>query len=282
MPTYFTSADGETLTPTKWAGSPWSEKQISGPVVCGAFARALERHVPPDFIPIRLTVDMFSPVLKQPFTVDTEVMRKGSRIVVVDAEIVQDGKPRARAAAVIAAAADDPRGETWHAPVDELLTPPERTARDGGDVPLFRSGDQDWSTDYLGNQNALRKSVWQDQGHLIEGEESSGFVRAAMVAENTSMVCNWGSEGVGFINSDLTVALSRMPHSADFGLLAIDQLMGRGVAVGSAYLFDRDGAFGIATVSALSNVRRQLDLASLAEEHGWDNRGDAEGGPTPP
>ncbi|MGV9860636.1 acyl-CoA thioesterase domain-containing protein [Gordonia sp. NPDC003425] len=274
MPFYFT-ADGETLTPTNYAGSPWSPKQLGGPVVCGAFARALERYIPEGFQPIRLTVDMFSPVLRQPCTVDTEVMRQGSRIVVVDATIVQEGKPRARAAAVIAVEADDPRGETWHAPVDALLTAPDRTAVAGGNIPLFRSGDHDWTTDYLSNQNARRKSVWQDQAPLVEGEESSGFVRAAMVAENTSLVCNWGTDGVGFINSDLTVALSRMPRTPDFGLLAIDQLVGAGVAVGSAYLFDRDGAFGIATVTALSNTRRQLDIAGLADEHGWSEGPDA-------
>lgn len=276
MRTYFTTTDGETLIPTEWAGSPWSPKQLSGPVVCGAFARALDRHVPADFLPIRLSVDMFSPILKQPFIVDTQVMRKGSRIIVVDAEIVQEGKARARAAAVIAAVADDPRGATWHAPVDALLTPPDRVARDGGNVPLFRSGEQGWSTDYLSNQNALRKTIWQDQAQLVENEQSSGFVRAAMVAENTSMVCNWGSEGVGYINSDLTVALSRLPHSPDFGLLAIDQIVGAGVAVGSAYVFDRDGAFGLATVTALSNTRRQLDIASLAEKHRWRERADAD------
>lgn len=271
MVEYF-HVDGDALVPTEWAGSPWSPTQLGGPAVCGLFARALERFVPVGFLPIRLTVDMFSPVLKQPVFVQVEVMRQGSRIVVVDALIVQDGTPRARAAAVIAAQADNPRGETWHADPGALLDPPDRVAVAGGNVPLFRSGDHPWSTDYRTNQNSLRKSIWQDQATLVAGEQNSGFVLAAMVAENTSMVCNWGSDGVGFINSDLTVALARMPETPDFGLIAIDQLLGAGVAVGSAYLFDRAGVFGISTVTALSNTRRHLDIAQLADEHGWAER----------
>ena len=70
------------------------------------------------------------------------------------------------------------------------------------------------------------------------------------------------SEGIGFINADLTVTLSRLPRSGDIGLEADEHLSDAGVAVGTATLFDRDGTFGTGTVVAVSNAGRQIDFTA--------------------
>jgi hypothetical protein len=84
-----------------------------------------------------------------------------------------------------------------------------------------------------------------------------------MAAEQTSMVTNWSSAGVGFINTDLTLALVRMPEGADIGLEADNHLSRNGIAAGTATLFDRHGTFGSAMITAVSNAARQITASHL-------------------
>lgn len=97
---------------------------------------------------------------------------------------------------------------------------------------------------------------------LVAGEEMSPFVRAAVMAETTSLVCHWGSAGAGFINIDTTLALNRLPRGTGLGLRADNQRSHAGISVGTATMFDRDGYIGSCTVTAISNARRQVDLGA--------------------
>lgn len=73
---------------------------------------------------------------------------------------------------------------------------------------------------------------------------------------------NWGTAGVGFINTDLTLVFSRLPEGPEIGIEADNHISADGISVGSATLFDRRGAVGTCVVSALANVRRQVDCTS--------------------
>ena len=86
-----------------------------------------------------------------------------------------------------------------------------------------------------------------------------------MAGEPTSLMTNWGSEGVGFINVDLTLVLARLPEGPDVGIEADDHISSDGLAVGTATMFDRGGPIGTCVVSALSNARRQVDFAGQGE-----------------
>ncbi|MGZ5409906.1 MAG: hypothetical protein ACXWDJ_07910 [Aeromicrobium sp.] len=78
-------------------------------------------------------------------------------------------------------------------------------------------------------------------------------VRAgAIVAEATSLVTNLGTKGVGYINSDLTVALSRLPVDDWICIQGDSHWASDGIAVGAATLFDHEGAFG----SGMTDLRR--------------------------
>ncbi len=79
---------------------------------------------------------------------------------------------------------------------------------------------------------------------VVQGQPNSPFVRAAMAAEGTSLVTNLGTAGVGYINGDLTVALSRLPGDEWIGVQADSHLAADGVAVGASTLFDSAGPFG--------------------------------------
>src|SRR5699024_9116240 len=139
----------------------------------------------------------------------------------------------------------------WRA--DRRVEPPDHCASaemGPGTRPFRGSGDTAgyWSQDMGAHQGDRRKRSWNRSLDVVADEGATPFQRAVTLGEATSLMTNWGTEGIGFINADLTVALARLPRSADFGIEADEHLGADGVAVGTASLFDRDGVFGTGTV----------------------------------
>jgi len=97
---------------------------------------------------------------------------------------------------------------------------------------------------------------------VVEGAPVTPFVRAVMAAEGTSLVTNLGTEGIGYINGDLTVALARLPQDDWIGVQADSHWTADGVSVGAATLFDGAGAFGTGVVTAISNTDAQIDFTN--------------------
>ncbi len=107
--------------------------------------------------------------------------------------------------------------------------------------------------------------MWSRGISAVAGEDATPFVAAAIIGESTSLVTNWSSAGVAFINTDLTLTLARMPQTNEMGVEADNHVSANGIAACSAVLYDRDGMLGTCVVSALSNPTRELDIAQLAE-----------------
>ncbi|MBB5917290.1 hypothetical protein BJY24_006202 [Nocardia transvalensis] len=258
--------EGAGYTPRPVAASQWSSDQIVGPALCGLLARALERDQGEDgFVPARLTVDLFKPARMRPLTVTTTLVRGGKRIRLADAVVLEDGVPAARASVVFLRPSQEPPGAIWKRDRQPVPPPAGLSPRpDGPDAPLWHSdGSETWSRRPSDHENATRKRSWLRPVPVIPGEELSPFVLAAMAGEQTSMVTNWSDAGVGFINTDLTLALSRMPIGPDVGLEADNHLSEDGIAVGAATLFDRHGAFGSALITAVANAARQITASHL-------------------
>lgn len=263
---FFTLGAGGEYLPTRYARSAWTDEMVNGPAVVAAAARSLQdEHGLEGFQPARLTVDLFAPVRFEPLTVRTEDVRSGNRIRVSDAHVEQDGRTVARATLVQLRRGEQPPGEIWRSgrvtePPAEVLAEPLRA----GQRPFFGSDTSPgrWSTDMGAAQGSGRKSFWHRPLDVIEGVPATPFQRAVTLAESTSLMTHWGTEGIGFINADLTVALARLPRSEDIGIEADEHLSDAGVAVGTATRFDRDGVFGTGTVVAVSNAGRQIDFTS--------------------
>lgn len=117
-----------------------------------------------------------------------------------------------------------------------------------------------WSRAIADHQNASRKRFMNRTITVVQGQPNSPFVRAAMAAEGTSLVTNLGTAGVGYINGDLTVALSRLPGDEWIGVQADSHWAADGVAVGASTLYDSAGAFGTGLVTAISNPAAQIDF----------------------
>lgn len=260
MVSFFTKR-GDLLVAEPLGISPWSPTTLSGTGVCGLFARQLEAHCPAGFVPARLTVDLFSPVLHEPIRVDSRVVRQGSRITVADATIVQDEQIRARASVAFLTTGPEPEGRVW-VPEPNLPVPPEGCTSPDGSPPLFKSGEREWTHEFAANQNADRKTSWHSLPALVDGEPISPFQRAAVLGDATNQVCHWGSHGAGYINADMTLTLSRLPRGYELGLRADNAISSDGISIGTATLYDREGALGTCVVTTLSNARRRIDFAA--------------------
>lgn len=257
MTPFFTSGASGALVPQEISVSVWSASQIGGYAVCGALARQIENHSDTTgFMPSRLTVDLLMPVRAEPLTVTSGTVRRGRRIIVIDAAVIQAGEPRARATAIYLPVTEDPPGRVWTS-ADLPLAPPTKPFHGS---PLVKSGDNEWTTDFSRTNDAERKSIWQRFPPLVDDEPLTSFQNAALIAENTSLICNWGTHGPGYINTDTTLALSRLPEGPGIGLRADEHLSRHGIAVGTATLFDHVGPAGKCTVTAIANARRQQNL----------------------
>ncbi|WP_405136864.1 acyl-CoA thioesterase domain-containing protein [Nocardia sp. NBC_01388] len=266
VPAYFDVVDGG-FEATRFAASQWSSAQVVGPAICGLMARQLElEHATDGFVPVRLTVDMFSAARFEHTTMPTVRVRDGKRIRVADVSVVQGGKVAARASVVLLQPSEQPPGQLWQREFQPQPPPLEIAPTTSlPQVPLFNTDANpgEWSSVPTAHENNARKRTWQNPIRVVTGEELSPFQRAALVGEATSMMTNWGDAGIGFINTDMTLALSRMPQAGQIGVEADSHISDRGMAVGVATLFDRAGAFGSCMVTSVSNAGRQISSAQL-------------------
>jgi len=256
--------DGRTVyRATSISVSSWAPTMVGGFAVCGLIAHVLEPLCPEGFVPARLGVDLFAPVPVAGVEVSTRVVREGNRIVVVDASVTDGEREVTRASVTFLRRTEEPPGEVWERqrmpeppPLD--LHPPT----EGPFIPWFAS-DDDWSEAMGVLQNPGRKRMWQNGIPIVEGQGPSPFERAAMISDAASMVTHWGSEGVGFINADVQLALCRLPEPDGVGIEADRQASYDGVSVGVATLYDRRGVIGSVHLSALANARRQVDFSEV-------------------
>src|SRR6267143_4705438 len=94
----FFTTDRDAFIPTDAARGPWDPKSLHGRVIVGLLAFAIEqRHGSGDFVPARLTVDMFRLPGFAPIEVKSRLIREGLRIRVVEADFHSGGVAMARA-----------------------------------------------------------------------------------------------------------------------------------------------------------------------------------------
>lgn len=256
---HFTPTDDGGFMPTSFAQSHWGDDHLNGPAVVGIAARALENHCgSAEFMPTRFTADLFRAARNARTTVDVRVVRDGRRVRSAECDVVQDGRAVARATLVQYRRSSAPPGEQWTAPTS-VVSPP---APDDQLAPYIGSDDGGWTRSPAAHQNASRKRFFNDGVNVVSGESLSPFVRAVMLAEATSLVTNLGTKGIGYINGDLTVALSRLPLDEWIMIQGDSHFASDGVAVGTATLFDHQGPFGSGMVTAVANPAAQIDFTS--------------------
>jgi hypothetical protein len=258
-PAHFTQSGEDLYQPTTFAQSHWGADHLNGPAVVGLAARALETKFGlPEFMPTRLTVDLFKAARGVPTTTQVTLIRDGRRVRNSECVITQGDATVARATLVQYRSSEAPPGQEWASASD--FTWPQELG--GAGMSYMGSDGAGWTKGIAEHQNTSRKRFINRMVDVVEGYDNTPFVRGAMVAEGTSLVTNLGSAGVGYINGDLTVALARLPVDEWMGVQADSHWASDGISVGTATLFDRIGPFGSGLVTAVANPAAQIDFAN--------------------
>jgi acyl-coenzyme A thioesterase PaaI-like protein len=253
-PTPFFSSDGDTFVPNEIARGGWGPT-LGGHVVGGLLARSVEaKRADPDLVPARFTVDILRRVAAEPVEVHSNVLRTGRRNQSIDATMTQRGEVVARASTLFLRRSAQPAGLPW---TTEIAMPPQpaEPAEFDDSAPLFikpfgreaDEGDNPW-------QWAGPRFAWVRHIHaLVDDEEPTPFVCAAMAVDVTASLTGFSEAGLGFINADYTMTLCRLPDGPLIGLAALTHYSDAGIATGSASLFDIHGPIGTGVTTAAAN-----------------------------
>ena len=251
----FFRRDGDLYLPTPAGRGPWNPNSLHGRIIIGLLGQVLEeRHGDPAFIPARLTVDMYRLPGFDPVEVTTRVVRDGGRIRVADAEFISGGVSMARATCQFLRRGEAPAGrvwapEPWNVPApNEIEAPPDNRSGMGG-MWAMRS--------ISGGFGAVeQRRVWMSEvREVVEGVPLTPFQRIAVAVDFVSPLAHVGDQGLGYINSDVTLYLHRLPAAEWIGFEAVYHGADEGVAVGEARLYDEQGPIGVAGCVALSQRR---------------------------
>jgi hypothetical protein len=251
----FFTRDGERLVPSDCARGPWTAGSLHGRVVIGLLGAEIERrHGDDAYLPARLTVDLYRAPSMAPLEVVTKVVRDGHRIRVIDAELISEGKSAARASCQLLRRTANPPGEVWSAP--DWDAPAPEALEDLGDVANTMGGM--WGLRRISGRigQAEQRRAWMREVRpLVAGEALTPFVRVATSCDYASPLANAGDNGLGFINSDLTLYLHRLPAGEWIGFESTTHGATDGVAVGHCNLYDQAGRIGWASACALAQSK---------------------------
>jgi len=102
-----------------------------------------------------------------------------------------------------------------------------------------------------------QKRMWMaEQRCLVNDVPLTPWMRAALLADFTNPWANSGEGGLGYINSDVTLYLHRLPVDEWIGMEVVNHQASDGVALGECWLYDRNGSIGTSTVTGLAQARR--------------------------
>jgi hypothetical protein len=252
----FFLSDRDGFRPTPVCRGPWDPTSLHGRVVAGLLAHEIERrHGDPALLPARLTVDLYRLPGFAPVTVTTSIVRDGHRIKVVDAEFISDGVSVGRATCQLLRRGESPPGRVWMPPVWDAPKPHEIPAPEdgmGGMGGMWAVRPIDGAFGAVG-----RKRLWMSEvRELVGGIPLTPFTRVALAADFASPFANSGDAGLGYINTDITLYLSRLPRTAWLGFDVVNHHADDGIAHGQCRLYDEDGPIGTSSVAALAASRR--------------------------
>jgi Thioesterase-like superfamily len=257
----FFTRDRDAYIPTPVASGPWDPKSLHGRVIIGLLAFAIEqRHGADDFVPARLTVDMFRLPNLSPIEVTTKLIRDGLRIKVVEADFVSGGVAMARASCQLLRKTQNPAGRVWSPPNWEVPAPADIAVPDDPRLGMHGKWNTRPITGHMGTLGPRR--LWMSEVRdLVEGAPLTPFVRAAVAADFASPFANAGDQGLSYINSDVTLYLHRLPVKEWIGFEVMNHHATDGIAIGECFLYDALGPIGSSTVAALAQRKPMAAVA---------------------
>ena len=167
----------------------------------------------------------------------------------------------ARASCQLLRRTENAPGNVWSPPNWDAPQPAEIPAPT--DPRLGMNGK--WTTrPIVGAMGSLGpRRLWMSEvRELVEGVPMTPFVHVATGADFASPFANAGDQGLGYINSDVTLYLHRLPVTRWVGFDVVNHHASDGVAIGECWLYDEQGPIGTSTVAALA--QKQADDESAA------------------
>jgi hypothetical protein len=156
--------------------------------------------------------------------------------------------------------------KTENAP-GNVWSPPNWDAPKPSDIPkptdprLGMNGK--WTTrPIVGHMGSLGpRRLWMSEvRELVEGVPMSPFVHVATGADFASPFANAGDHGLGYINSDVTLYLHRLPVTPWVGFDVVNHHATDGIAIGECWLYDEKGPIGTSTVAALAQRKPMTNV----------------------
>lgn len=246
--------DGAGFLANPVSRGPWNPQSLHGRVIIGLLAFAIEeRHGDAAYTPARLTVDMYRLPDFSPLTVETRAVRDGYRIKVIEAELFSGGASVGRAVAQLLRRTEEPPGRVWTRPDWDAPAPDQLTAP-AADLALGGM----WAMRAVeGRMGAVgpRRTWMSEVRELVAGAPLTPWMRAALACDFASPFANAGEAGLAYINTDVTLYLSRPPAGEWIGFEVADHQSSQGVAIGECWLYDTLGPIGSASVCALAQKR---------------------------
>jgi Thioesterase-like superfamily len=134
----------------------------------------LELHCgSPEFMPARMTVDLFRAARGVPTTVGVRVVCDGRRVCNAECDVLQDGRPVAHAILAQYRRSTAPPGQLWAAPVSSMAMPVTDDA-----VPTNIGSDEaGWGRSPAAHQNASRKRCCNKTINVPAGDLTSAVNR---------------------------------------------------------------------------------------------------------
>ena len=237
--------DNDIYIPTEMTTGPWGPDRLHGGAIAGLLGYALENAS------TREELAFARPVPLGPLKVETNVVRDGNRLEVLEATILANDAPVAKGSLL--------KIKPTQIEVPEHGVPSACAIAHPDDVEVLTiSGDRidrPLPPNFLKNIEIKCISGFQGSGSgqawfrlllpLIEGKENSPFVRLASI-------CDFGNglaqlkpiNSGGSINADITLYLHRIPSSDWIGLDSKSIMQEQGIGLVNTQLYDPQGLIG--------------------------------------
>jgi hypothetical protein len=253
MTAFYRLQDG-LYHPLQPATAPWTRKHQNGTAVGGLLTQTIERA--PTAAPLRLvrvTIELQRAVPLAPTQARARarIVRDGKRQQLVEAELLVEGEPYAKAVGLRVRDGEGP----YEAPAPHGLPDPESAPRTPV-TSVLGEGHPMQTRVVKGGRGPGPGAYWtRFNADLVAGETASASVRTVMACDIAAGVAN----GVGpearrdwsFPNIDLSVYFARAPHGDWILTDAETEQYGAGYGLISSTLSDIDGPFGFARQTLL-------------------------------
>lgn len=244
---------GKRYVPTERSLGPWGRGLLHGGPVAALLAHVVESHAAGDgLLPVRVSIDLFRAVPLAPIDVEVQTLRRGSRVHVVSATLLQDGAAVSHCVGLLLRRSAEPALELPQSNAP-MLRPeafePLRVPRE----PISHATSLEIRGSMQPRNAVAGNGLWiRSVFPVVAGHELTPFARAAIVSDWTNPVANYGPEGINFINTDITLYLHREPRGEWLGLQLAARHSSDGIALSDCTMHDLAGPVGRCVTASLA------------------------------